>query len=407
MTTRLRNILFCTLAIIITCAAILYKIADFGNFLPEELDNGRRSYLEGTNLQPMPEITIEGFISGSLQNELESYLSGCWPARDAALAANASIQRSFIRAATIPFGFETWHTYYSSNQVYNASQNALFETPDAPSSDNAAQLENVATLINELHYKYPDIEIIVAMPDRSRITKANPLFTLSNNTADYSFFEQHFFQKLSSEISVVTEKKSADNYLDFYFKTDHHWNITGAYEMYGSISEELGIEVAPIMGSVSFPNVPFFGSIARAGLDLDQTDIITDFNFDLPELEVWRNGERFQRNGKNDYLSENANLNELQSKYNAYAYYFGGDYDRLVYVSPDHNSSNCIIIGDSYTQPIEQLIASSFYKTIVLDPREFKDSINGQIADNDISAIIFVLGSNTLLDPSVTTSLEN
>lgn len=406
MATRLRNILFCALAITITCAAILYKIADFGNFLPEELDNGRRSYLEGANLQPMPEITIEGFISGSLQDELESFFSGCWPARDAALTANASIQRSFIRVAAVPFGFETWHTYYSSNQVYDASQNALFETPDAPSSDNAAQLENVAALINELHSKHPDIEIVVAMPDRSRITEANPLFALSNNAAGYDFLDQHFFQKLSSEIPVITKQKSADDYFDFYFKTDHHWNITGAYEMYTSISEELGIETDPVIGSVSFPNAPFFGSIARAGLDLDQTDIITDFSFNLLELEVWRNGERFQRNGKNDYLSGGTNLNELQSKYNAYAYYFGGDYDRLVYVNPDQDNSDCIIIGDSYTQPIEQLIASSFYKTIVLDPREFKDSVNGQIADNDISAIIFLLGSNTLLDPSVTTSLE-
>lgn len=407
MATRIRNVFFCALIIIISCAAILYKIADFGNFLPEELDNGKRSYLEGANLQPLPEITIEQFISGSLQDELESYFSGCWPARDAALAANASIQRSIIQTAAIPFGFETWHTYYGSSQVYNASQNALFETPDAASPDNAAQLDNIAASINELHYEHPDIEIVVAMPDRSRITEANPLFSLSNKGADYDFFAQHFFRKLSSDISIITEKKSADNYFDFYFKTDHHWNIAGAYEMYTNISKELDLEVVPIQGSVNFPNAPFFGSIARAGLDLSQTDILSDFNFDLPELEIWKNGEQFQRNGKSDYLSENTTLNELQSRFNAYAYYFGGDYDRLVYVNPDQDNSNCIIIGDSYTQPIEQLIASSFYKTIVLDPREFKGSTKSQISDNNPSAIIFLLGSNTLLDPCVSASLNN
>lgn len=259
MATRLRNIVFCALAIVITCAAILYKIADLSEFLPEELDNGKRSYLEGADLQPLPEITLDGFVSGSLQDELESYFSGCWPARDSALLANASLQRSFISAAALPFGYDTWHTYYGSAQVYYAPQYALFETPDAPSEENATLLEDAASAINELHEKHPDIKIIVAMSDRSRITNANPLHSLSNNTADYGFFEKHLFGNLDEEITVVTQRKETpEEFFAYYFKSDHHWNVFGAYEMYESLCEELNVEAVKPTSRVEFPQMPFY-----------------------------------------------------------------------------------------------------------------------------------------------------
>lgn len=407
MATRLRNIVFCALAIVITCAAILYKIADLSEFLPEELDNGKRSYLEGADLQPLPEITLDGFVSGSLQDELESYFSGCWPARDSALLANASLQRSFISAAALPFGYDTWHTYYGSAQVYYAPQYALFETPDAPSEENATLLEDAASAINELHEKHPDIKIIVAMSDRSRITDANPLHSLSNNTADYSFFEKHFFGNLDEEITVVTQRKETPEvFFTCYFKTDHHWNIYGAYEMYRVIAEELGKNAIQKEGVIDFPSNPFYGSIARAGLDCNQQDILSDFEFDLPKFEIWRNGKIISRSDKDAYLSNSQSLDELRSMYNAYAYYYGGDYDRLVYVNHERRDSDCLIIGDSYTQPIEQLMASSFCKTIVLDPREFKGSTEKQITDNNISTLILLMGSNTLLDPCVADCLK-
>lgn len=398
MATRLRNIVFCALAIVITCAAILYKIADLSEFLPEELDNGKRSYLEGADLQPLPEITLDGFVSGSLQDELESYFSGCWPARDSALLANASLQRSFISAAALPFGYDTWHTYYGSAQVYYAPQNALFETPDAPSGKNATLLEDAASAINELHEKHPDIKIVVAISDRSRITDANPLHSLSNNTADYSFFEKHFFGNLDEEITVVTQRKETpEEYFAYYFKSDHHWNIYGAYEMYESLCEELSIGTVEPTSTVEFPQMPFYGSIARNGLDCSIEDYITDLVFDLPEYQVWRNGKQLQRNHADLYTQPDESYDNNLSTYNGYGYYFGSDYDRLVYTNQKGEGS-IMLIGDSYTQPIEKLLASHYSNEIVVDPRHFKGSLEEQISDADVQSIVLLMGSNTLLN---------
>ena len=115
--TKARNIIFAALFLLVIFAAIEYKAADFIDVIPEALDNGEKSYIEGAPLQPLPELSFTRFMQGALQDETESYLSGCIPSRDQALLLNAAMQRVIIRTANIPFSFDAFPTFFGSSYI--------------------------------------------------------------------------------------------------------------------------------------------------------------------------------------------------------------------------------------------------------------------------------------------------
>lgn len=405
--TRIRNVVFCAVCIVIFCAAILYKAADMTDTLPEELDNGKQSYLEGAALQPLPELSLTAFTSGDLQDEIEDYLSGCWPARDEALLANAALQRNLIQLAATSFHFDTWHTYYDSDQVYNSSSNALFEVPDAATNANAKTLESAAKAINSIQENHPDMRVVIYITDRSRLSNANPVQSLSNSAIDYEFIQAHFFELLNDDIEVLTDPlDTPTDFFAYYFKTDHHWNIHGAYQAYCKIAKTLDITPLEPTGEVEYPEHPFFGTLDRRGLYSSLSDTISDYLFDLPPLSTFRNNKPFERNHKTQYRTKDG-LDANQAKYNAYEYYFGNDTDKVVYDNPEMDSGNCLMIGDSFMHPIEPLLASAFSKQTVIDPRLNKANLSTEIEASEADTLVMILGTNTLLNSAVVPYLNS
>lgn len=285
------KIVFCAVALLVVFAGVGYKVADMLNVLPAFLDNGKRSYLEGKNLQPLPDVSLSAFLEGDLQDEVEDYASGLFPARDGVLVANASVQRAVIEVANVPFGFEVWPTGFSSPTLASASRDALFAMPDEATDAYAERLEKAASSINDLAEEYETCSFTCYIPDRGIGSFVNPAIALMSNAADTSFIEEHFAGQLNESVSCIVEShESVDEYFDSYYSTDHHWTINGAYEGYVALSRELGVATLEPSDSVSYPQYPFYGSSARTGLFLDLTDCISDYEFDLPEMKVWRNG---------------------------------------------------------------------------------------------------------------------
>ena len=57
---------------------------------------------------------------------------------------------------------------------------------------------------------------------------------------------------------------------------------------------------------------------------------------------------------------------------NHYAYCYGGDYGEIVYDFGDEGRGSLLMLVDSYSNPINGLIASHFDTTYVIDPRYYE-----------------------------------
>lgn len=394
---KIRNVAFCLIAIVVLCAAVLYKAADMTDTLPEQLDNGKRSYLEGAPLQPLPEFSFAAFASGDLQDEVEDYLSGCWPARDEALLANAALQRAVIRAANIPWGFEAYHTFYGSSHCYIPAYDAIIPTMSEATDNFKESLISAAGQYNEFASSHPQQRIIFYLPDKANITPSSPLASLQASAATWETYSEFFLSNLGESVTAVSApEESLSDYFATHFRTDHHWNMAGAYEGYRAIAEALGEE--PLDASDPQESaVPMYGSYARSGMLLpSEPDHIMDyrFNYDFSQFSVHSSTDG---SGGSELLAADELLlnpsqcdNELfEDRYTEY--FPNGGFFTKIANSSRNNGKNLLIVGDSYSRPISRLLASHYSNTYLFDPRATEDiTIQTLLNEYQIDDILFI-----------------
>ena len=187
---------------------------------------------------------------------------------------------------------------------------------------------------------------------------------------------------------------SYEEFKEDYFKTDHHWNIKGAYKAYCTINEAMGnaSSTLPCGELLTFPTAQFYGSEARSGLDTSVgPDIIQDYEFALPNYETWIYGELMP----NDFAaSTQTYIDGFQPDnpfVNLYADYWHGDYGQIVFVNQDNKASkNLLMVVDSFSNPIERLFLSSYSRVYVYDPRYATISLADFLKKyDDIDDILF------------------
>lgn len=401
------RIVFCTVAIAILFSSLSCKALDKLGILPDFLDNGSFSYLEGGEIQDLPSVTFDNVASGQFQDEAESYLSGCFPARDEVLLANAAIQRGVISLANYPFGFDVYPTQFGGTKLYSVSAGAMFELPTAANKGTLEAIDQFTQSINSIALSHPEADVVLFVPDCTRVTESSPASPLVNNAITHSSLLDSIREGLDSSIDLLGyENDGTGDFLTNFFETDHHWTIAGAYKGYLDIARTLGIAPETPSETIEY-SYQSYGSIARQGLYLTGTDHIVDYRFGQQEYEVLVNGEERPRDGRQSY--SDGSIDPELAKYQSYESYFGGNYSLVQYINddPSVHGSNILIIGDSFTQPVEPMIAASYENTYVIDPREryLSVGIDEFIKDHDIDSVVVLMRFTTIIEKGVAEGL--
>ncbi len=225
---------------------------------------------------------------------------------------------------------------------------------------------------------------------------------VSKNKIDYT---QYFVKQLDSdiEIYVLENNQSTSN---MYFKSDHHWNIYGAYQGYENIYKMLKINYQDI-GKILMPNsfieldkIKFQGSNARAAAVSFIKDDFYILDVDLPEYRLYINNVlsyKFESSDREAYLN-----NEVENL--PYVGHYGKFYHKNLAViqyrcATNTEKRNILIFSDSLSNCIEPLIASHYYNTFFIDLREYKGAfpVNSFLEENDISQVLFMGVADDLL----------
>lgn len=192
-----------------------------------------------------------------------------------------------------------------------------------------------------------------------------------------------------------------------FYRTDHHWTDLGAYKGYVNLIRFLYGPDEPVLEPVNrvhFNQVAFEGSLARmAALSLDiQPDPLNMLLFDYPPMEVLVNGEK-----PAEYGNISLYLADDQPKERGYDHYNHLFQKREPFIEFDtgrEDRGDILIISDSMSNPIRQLVASHFRKTVFVNlekmmqaDEDYDFRISDYMDEHEINQVLFLLSSENIL----------
>lgn len=210
-----------------------------------------------------------------------------------------------------------------------------------------------------------------------------------------------FIEGIDKEnINCLDYRKYVDKNEEIFFKTDHHWNLNGAYEGYKMIMESIKTdfnEIGEIQNINDFQMKEakdvFLGSDGRkvSSVMQDLENINTYYNKDLEKCDIYHNGK------KREFIYEDVISKDKLN--NDYLTYLRGDFDKLTIKNKSaDNDLKVVVIGDSMDNILMQFLAPHFKEIYNYDLRKFKKNIKEEIKEVKPDIILMVgLTNNYIL----------
>ena len=171
----------------------------------------------------------------------------------------------------------------------------------------------------------------------------------------------------------------------YYFRTDHHWNVDGAFLGFQHICQAVD-EILPESLDLTYTDKSlwqrhtkedwFLGSRGkRVGIYFSGVDDYSWLTPTFPTMittSIESKGAVFSGDFEAANLRpENVNVKDYFNT-NVYCNYIGGDYGMVRHRNPDApNPHKLLLIKDSYSLPIQAFLSTVFQQVEVIDPRYY------------------------------------
>lgn len=202
-----------------------------------------------------------------------------------------------------------------------------------------------------------------------------------------------FFDLLDDRIVYDRLKiDSLEDSVKYLFKTDHHWNALGMYKayvdivnmMYGDEAESI---IRPLGTEYQIEDADFYGTFARTSGYYDYHDDFYFYDYDLPEHELIADNpydfEKVMEKYVSGKFSKDISADHYVNfyPYTRYISYPGNDTGRVV-----------LILADSYSRGISELLGSAFDEAYIFDYRRIHEigNYNDYIEEHGITDVLFM-----------------
>lgn len=386
--------------------------------LPPFLSNEDAQYLSGSAAKSdiLSSLDLEGFQTGELQKNLEDELGANIPAKGTVLLLNAALDRQAIKMSNLLFDWQYIPSFYGSNLLLDVRNNRLVENPSSMYPGKTEHDNSITSLYIQAAKQYPHTRMFVYCAPTSKLFVADYAPELRTNPITYAYYQKCFKTAIensgATNLEWIDGNASMEEFLGEWYRTDHHWNIEGAYKGYCEIAEAMGNTPVKPKGDekLEYSSPIFYGSLVRRALDLDYHDYLLDLPFDLPEYNVKVNGEKEDMESlvhSNLYAEENWSKNKFQARYGEY---FHWDLGLIEIENPNQsNGKELLIVGDSFTNSIERLFAFNYQKTYVIDPRHYNQTFEEfmQGTDERVTDVLFLFSDTYIFDEDIERFLTN
>lgn len=368
------NLVFILLVLAVLTAGLIRAV-----FFPKEINEYENRYANRVVTPTLSAIGDRSFQDG-LEDALSDQIFGAEDAKRYYNEFNAVFQR----LALLPNLENRAEQYvpYQSLYIYGGDR---FVYPVMELEGLKAQFEAKAVSYNALFAAHPDLEFFSYYIEKD--TDIHFDTGIKTGASDY----------MMSLLNLPEEQKGIyciddfEQFCDYFYRTDHHWNHKGSYEAYRQLLELLQVEDAPLEPQETLLlSESFSGSKnAAVGTDLFLEDFEV-YRFTYPTMRICLNG-----NGVADYGKQEG----FQGGYfvsPTYGTYYGGDGGEILFDTDREDRPNLLIIGESYDNAILKLLASHFNTTCSVDLRYYRHyfdkefDFSAYVKEHDIDQVLLI-----------------
>lgn len=338
------------------------------------------SFYENRNLEPVPVYTKETLFNGTYLPKWETYFSDQIAFRDEMIYAYTYINANVFGKVNVNNIIITEKALLP----YNAPKSFSRENVINSCKKMASKVDNLKNACEEIGAKF----MYVGIPEQSSILRDDYPSYLENNDEYLTAVEEEFFAALDERgidyLNMMEVFKNED-YRSYYSVTDHHYNIFGAFRTYTEIMKKVNMGEMHCEDDFNLIKLEndFFGSRARMIYKA----------YSMPDYLAYYEPKTpipFERYDKGTSVSRIFFVPKEVSQDITYGVYMGGDNAETYIHTNRENLPDILIFGDSFTNPLETLLYTSFDSLLAIDLRHNKKSIYEYITEFSPDLVLLV-----------------
>jgi len=347
------------------------------------------SYVENREYVTNQELLASDFSSGEFQANLDSLLADQIPDRFSFVMFKNKVEYQFVNLfyhflknplLLNPIGDS------NINQIGNS--NILMTEPLKYNEEWENRIKARIDQINDFASDYPDLNVYVYHP--TQISETSFLDEANGLTSAGLYYES-LFKNLKVPYDQF-DLNSFDDYPNYFYYSDHHWNNRGSYKGYVDIANLMGIEnVLKPLAENCHDGLTFSGTYSSQSGFVTEAGPFCVYQFDLPDYSMDNLDGPMEISNTNTFF--NAEIKQSLDYYYNIAYKVGDGYTHL---HNDSGNGKLLIIGDSYAGPILPLLINNYQDIYFVYPINYKSITKEDfiydtfIEENDIDDLLIM-----------------
>ncbi|MCI8747718.1 MAG: hypothetical protein HFH67_07605 [Lachnospiraceae bacterium] len=360
---------------------IIFIILAVPGLLVLVLPQREYSAIENRYLDKLPKINTSEIISGEFQEKVSDAFNDQFFIRDFMAGLSTSFKKSL--------GFKDIGGVYLAKDKYYIEK-------IADSNISKDQLvQNLKYLSYFIEKQQADVYIMFVPSPGTILNNKLPAFApFYNADTIYNTASTILGTDYITDLRKALSPGSNENG-DFYFKTDHHWTLPGAYAAYQEYCTTTGLTAQPYN---SFNPVKasssFYGTLySKAPVFTAKPDNIYAIQTSLAEnAEVVYDGKKQTGIYNKEYLDQK----------DKYAYFFGGNYGRVDITTGSNADQKLLVLKDSFANSFVPFLLNDYSHITMIDARYYNSPLlDTALSENYNHILVLYEASNFANDKNL------
>lgn len=363
------------------------------------------SKTENRELATFKHFTLQSFLNGSFQDNFENALSDQFILSEEIRVGYANTIKS-IPTFNLEDSICKNHYLELANSVdrrrgtFDCDDYMIYYPEPLTDTENEIVYENIAkynriNTLTDTYYFFINDSSVYDFKNNQKVVDYDSILK-TNLAGNYKYDSLDF--------------NSYDEFKQYFYKTDHHWNYNGSYTGYTKIAKLLGLKNIKKPLELSTNHENFYGSHAQNTKNYNYEEEFSFYKFNSKPHTTLINGQPDTYGHYNDYINHNY---EYDKTVNYYAYFYGVDNGEIIYDYQQPDKENLLIISNSYSNAVNELLAENYNKTYIIDLRLYdryfgkEFSFSKYLEEHHIDKTLFILSPTFIRSRDTNKGLES